>query len=255
LKIKGKVTGILPDLMKSVYRSLKGCVCGIIYRGKSRYCPVCERYFRKFGDYGIDTRTDAICLSCGALERHRLTWVFLEKKTDLFESKNKKMLHVAPEYIFMKKFSRVLGDGYTTADLTSSRAMLRMDVSNIPFPDDYFDVIYCSHVLEHVFDDRKAIREFFRVLKEEGWAVLLVPVTLEETSEDVSDMEPRERLIRFGQEDHYRQYGRDFPERLREAGFEVKEIGPKEICNTKEIEIMGLTEHAGNIYFCIKGKR
>ena len=254
MRIKEKFAKHSPDILKSAYRILKICAARLFYRGKSRYCPVCEQHFRKFGDYGIVSRTDAICLACGALERHRLTWLFLRKQTDLFDGKPKRMLHIAPEYIFMKKIRKFPGIHYTTADMNSSRAMVKMDVSSIGFPDGFFDVIYCSHVLEHVYDDRKAIREFFRVLKEGGWAVLLVPATLERTMEDVSVTDPRERLKRFGNEDHYRLYGRDFPDRLREAGFAVKAVGPKDLFNAEEIVSMGLTEHAGDVYYCTKGK-
>jgi ubiquinone/menaquinone biosynthesis C-methylase UbiE len=107
-----------------------------------------------------------------------------------------------------------------TADLHSP-AMVKMDITNIQFPDETFDVVYCSHVLEHVPDDRKAMREFYRVLKSNGWAVLLVPIIVEKTFEDPSIDKPKDRLRLFGQSDHVRKYGRDYVDRLRESGFSV----------------------------------
>jgi len=92
-----------------------------------------------------------------------------------------------------------LNDGYLTADLSNPKAMVKMDITDIQYPDESFDVIYCSHVLEHVPDDRKAMQEFFRVLKKDGWAVLLVPIVGELTFEDPSIVDPVERTKIFGQ--------------------------------------------------------
>jgi ubiquinone/menaquinone biosynthesis C-methylase UbiE len=94
------------------------------------------------------------------------------------------MLHVAPELCFESRFRQVIGSGYLTADLFAEGADVKMDITDICFPEGSFDLIYCSHVLEHVPDDKKAMREFYRVLKSGGWAVLLVPITVELTLED-----------------------------------------------------------------------
>ncbi|MEJ0067165.1 MAG: class I SAM-dependent methyltransferase [Caulobacteraceae bacterium] len=84
------------------------------------------------------------------------------------------MLHIAPEPCLASRFNALLGDGYLSADLNSPSAMAQVDIMDIRFPDETFDVIYCSHVLEHVVDDRLAMREIRRVLKADGWAILLV---------------------------------------------------------------------------------
>ena len=131
------------------------------------------------------------------------------------------MLHVAPEISFESRLKRLLGSSYLTADLFNPRAMVKMDITDIQYDDETFDVVYCSHVLEHVPDDRKAMRELRRVLKSDGWAVLLVPITADETFEDPSVTDPAERLRLFGQEDHVRRYGPDYRQRLEESGFKV----------------------------------
>lgn len=59
-----------------------------------------------------------------------------------------------------------------------------MDITDIQYSDQSFDVIYCSHVLEHIHDDMKAMAEFFRVLRNGGWAILLVPIRADRTFED-----------------------------------------------------------------------
>jgi ubiquinone/menaquinone biosynthesis C-methylase UbiE len=99
--------------------------------------------------------------------------------------------------------------------------MVKMDITDIQYPDNSFDVVYCSHVLEHVPDDRKAMRELARVLKPTGWAILAVPIFNEKTFEDPTITSPEERERVFRQSDHVRIYGRDFVDRLRESGFDV----------------------------------
>jgi hypothetical protein len=130
------------------------------YYGTQRFCPVCGKFSRRFVRHGLVPREDARCVHCGALERHRLLWLYLQRKTDLFKPPKRKTLHVAPEPCLETHFRERLGDAYVTADLQDPHAMMRMDITNIHLPDAAFDVIYCSHVLEHVIDDKKAIREF-----------------------------------------------------------------------------------------------
>jgi ubiquinone/menaquinone biosynthesis C-methylase UbiE len=162
------------------------------------------------------------------------------------------MLHVAPEQAFENLLKHHLDSGYLTADLHKSGAMVRMDITDIEYADDTFDVIYCSHVLEHIPDDRQAIRELLRVLKSDGWAVLLVPITADKTFEDPSVTEPTDRLRLFGNKDHVRKYGPDFVERLKEGGFRVKVITASDFLTEQETGLMGITEAAGDIYYCTK---
>jgi SAM-dependent methyltransferase len=222
------------------------------YAGTSRFCPVCGRAARLFAPGGAPVRADAICVYCGALERHRLLWLFLTRKTDLFQGRSLRMLHIAPEPCLESRFKQLVGNGYLTADLFNPRAMIRMDMTAMQFADGSFDAVYCSHVLEHVHDDRQALREVYRVLKPGGWAILLVPIIRERTFEDPSLTTPEERLQAFGQEDHVRAYGFDYVERLREAGFVVNVTTVSELVNRAEARRMGLTAAAGAIYYCTK---
>jgi ubiquinone/menaquinone biosynthesis C-methylase UbiE len=105
--------------------------------------------------------------------------------------------------------------------------MIQMDVTRLDFPDESFDAIVCNHVLEHVPDDRKALAEFYRVLKKGGWASIQVPIEGEDTQENLSVSDPLERARLFGQSDHVRKYGRDFLFKLEDAGFSV-EVVPKQ---------------------------
>jgi len=106
--------------------------------------------------------------------------------------------------------------------------------------------------LKHVADDRKALREFHRVLRRGGWAILLVPITAERTMEAAAIVDPVERLKIFGQEDHVRRYGPDYIDRLQEAGFSVRVARAQDLFGREEIVAMGLTPACGDIYHCVK---
>jgi len=248
----GTFVSKIPEWLKKPFRTIRRIIWLIQYRGKGRYCPVCGKSFRRFRPFGIVPREDAQCVNCQALERHRLLWLFLQKETNLFNGQPKKMLHVAPESCFESRFKKRLGESYLTADLNNPQAMVKMDITDIQYNDQSFDVIYCSHVLEHVKDDKKALREFYRVLKKDGWAILQVPMTNEPTFEDSSIIEPAERLRIFGQEDHVRTYGPDYVDRLRAAGFTVKITRVTDLVNNEEAIRMGLTSASDEIYYCTK---
>jgi hypothetical protein len=224
----------------------------IFYIGNKRFCPLCKRSFRRFIPYGHIPRDEAKCPNCGALERHRLVWLYIERKTELLHGKVKRMLHVAPEPCLQSRFSQILGDGYLTADLSGDNVMLKMDVCNIDFPDHSFDAIYCSHVLEHVEDDKLAMREFFRVLKNDGWSILLVPIMAETTFEDASITDPMDRLKVFGHEEHVRAYGMDYIDRLVESGFKVETTEVCDLVDENEAIKFGLTQTDDRIFFCTK---
>ena len=163
------------------------------------------------------------------------------------------MLHFAPEKGLSARFKSSVYIEYISADLYDQSAAVKMDISQIQFSDQTFDVIYCSHVLEHVADDRKAMAELIRVLKTGGWALILVPITHGQTLEDssISKFQDRERL--FGQFDHVRSYGVDFSNRLITAGFEVRKIQTGDVVEPEEISYMGLLEDE-TLFLCRKPK-
>lgn len=136
------------------------------------------------------------------------------------------MLHIAPELCFMDRFEGMDNLEYITADIESPLAKVKMDIHDIPFEDNLFDVIFCNHVLEHVDDDIRALNEMKRVLKPGGWAILQVPFfhpLPKTTFEDPAITEPKEREKAFGQDDHVRMYGEDYGNRLASIGFNVEE--------------------------------
>ena len=224
----------------------------IVYFGKSKYCPVCKSSIRGFvTTKGLVRRNNARCPVCWSLERHRFVWLFLQRKTNLFDNLQKRILHVAPELVFQSKFQKILNLEYISADLTSPRATVKMDITQIQFSERYFDIIYCSHVLEHVIDDRKAMKEFYRVLKPNGWALLLIPITSETTFEDFTITDPNERKRIFGHPEHVRNYGLDFVDRLAESGFIVNVYSSESLFEKNDIDKMGLLKNE-RIFLCKK---
>lgn len=220
------------------------------YLGRRVECPCCGGKFSKFLPAGVKRRENVLCPLCFSLERHRLLWLYLHEQTNIFKDQIK-LLHVAPEYSLSRKLQFSPNIDYLSGDLYNP-AMVKLDITNIQFDDHTFDVVICNHVLEHVPDDRKAMREIFRVLKPGGWAILQVPIKRNQmTFEDSSITSPEDRLRYFGQADHVRYYGKDYVDRLAEAGFKVKE---DEYLTTipQEIRDKYRLPTRGYIYFCIK---
>lgn len=229
-------------------------IIAIFYYGNSVQCPIDGRTYRRFLPYGrLESRPNALCPSSLSLERHRLMWLYLQEKTDFFTSRIK-LLHIAPELCFMKIFEGLSNIDYITADIESPLAKVKMDVHAIPFEANSFDVVFCNHVMEHVENDLKAMREIHRVLKPGGWAIIQSPVypELDNTIEDPSITEPAEKERVYGQNDHMRKYGRDYSERLRAAGFKVKEDDYLNELSEETRRRYALPKQE-IIYFCMKG--
>lgn len=201
----------------------------ILYLKGNRFTdPIDGKSFRKLLPYGYKKqRPNALSPSTLSLERHRLMWLYLREETDFFtKDSQQNVLHIAPEQCFYKRFRKQKNLEYITSDLDSPLADVRADICNLPFEDNEFDVIFCNHVLEHIPDDKKAMAELYRVMKPGGWGIFQVPqdINRKETFEDDSITNKEERTRIFGQYDHVRVYGLDYFDRLREAGFTVKEI-------------------------------
>lgn len=183
------------------------------------------------------------CPICYANRRSRLVYAYLTRVRPL--RPGDVVLHFAPELSLYRYVFRGSGAQYHPADLNPAGypeipQTEQIDVTAIPYPDKTFDLILCNHVLEHVPDDRRAMRELRRVLKDDGVALLQVPLALalEDTDEDLSITDPRERERRFGQFDHVRLYAvGDYAGRLGLAGFDVE--------LTPALEIAGADRGAG----------
>ena len=193
-----------------------------LHWGKDLECPMCGHSYRTFASYGYNKRENVLCRWCLSMERHRAIWLYLHEKTNIFTDPVK-VLHFAPEHQLQQALKAAEKVDYISADIDMPTAMVKMDITNITFPENTFDVIICNHVLEHVPDDAKAMSELYRVLKPGGWSILQTPINIhsQETDEDLTITDPRERERRFGQNDHVRTYGMDKKDRLERAGFTV----------------------------------
>ncbi|MFL9845522.1 class I SAM-dependent methyltransferase [Flavobacterium rhizosphaerae] len=200
-------------------------VMAMALKGNTYTDPIDGKSFKSFLPYGYGTqRNNVLSPSTLSLERHRLLWLYLKNETDFFSAPHK-VLHFAPEQAFYKRFRNMNNLDYTTTDLYSPLADVKADICNLPFKDNEYDIILCNHVLEHIPDDTKAMQELYRVLKPGGMAILQIPQDLsrENTFEDNSITDPKERAHIFGQYDHVRVYGRDYFDKLRSIGFTVVE--------------------------------
>ncbi len=215
-------------------------------------CPCCGGNYNEFLPFGIISRPNAQCPSCGSLERHRLLWLYMLGKPDI-QNTRLKVLHVAPEEMIQRNLRAMKNIEYISIDIESPLADVKMDLTDLRFEDDCFDIILCNHVLEHIIDDIKAMSELYRVLKPGGWSSLMVPLckTLELTFEDDRITTFEERLEKFGQGDHVRVYGMDYFDRLRKAGFKTEIVEVESIYNSKCIERYSLNK-AEDLIICRK---
>jgi Methyltransferase domain len=200
-------------------------------RGDRRVCPCCGGRFRRMSQRRI-SGWGGLCPRCRSHPRHRAI-ALLFARGDL---PGRRLLHFAPEALLDPVFARRPGLERVTADLYVP-ADLRLDITDMDLPDSSFDLIFCSHVLEHVPDDRAAMRELRRVLVDGGLALILVPYRPAVTTyEDPSITSPLDRMVAFGQQDHVRIYGSDLPDRLHEAGFEVEDRTVAELFDETTVE-------------------
>lgn len=217
-----------------------------IYLKGSRYTdPIDGKSFSSFLPYGYGKqRKNALAPGTLSLERHRLLWLYLKNETDFFTTP-KKVLHMAPEQCFLKRFKNLKNLDYVTADLYSPIVDVKADICDLPFEENRFDVIFSNHVLEHIEDDKKAMSELYRVLKPGGMGIFQIPqdLNLDKTYEDFSITNPEERAKHFGQYDHVRVYGKDYFDRLRAAGFKVEEVNYSEKISPELIEKYCLTKN------------
>jgi SAM-dependent methyltransferase len=215
-----------PLLIRMSYPFKK--IAPFLYKGSNVECPVCERTFSKFLSYGSKAaqRDNVLCPCDLTLERHRLMWLYLRDFSNFFTGNNLDVLHIAPEQCFYEKFKKQANIKYLTGDLISPLADIHFDLHAIPLEDNRFDIIFCNHVLEHVDDALQCMTELYRVMKPGGWGIMQVPqdFSRELTFEDSKIISPQDREKFYWQKDHVRLFGKDYPDWLRKAGFQVEEF-------------------------------
>lgn len=231
---------------RKVFQRARSQLFRAIFFGRGCVCQVCGKTYRRFMHQGVRAelfrrhrivgagyKKNVRCPNCRSTHRVRLLFLFFQLRSDIYR-KNVRVLHISPK----KEIARLLR-GHDNIDHVcgalhpETRAefdAVKVDVTEIGFPDGEFDVVICNHVLEHVPEDEKAMREIHRVLKPGGFAVLQVPLALdlESTLEDPSIVDGKARIKAYGQKDHLRLYGLDYFEKLAGAGFRVVRDNPFE---------------------------
>lgn len=233
---------MISQLKGFIPHRIKMAIKLVFYKGNKYECPFCGYKSRELAPIGYDLpvlfekqvigagKRNAGCFKCESSDRERLVYIYIKDKMRIFDgNKPLKILHFAPEKNLSQSlldfgFSTYVGgdlfaEGYDYPDFVQN-----MNVLEIPFNDNTYDLIICNHILEHVLDDRAAMQELFRVLKPNGKAVLQVPISKnsEETIEDFTITDPIQREIIFGQKNHVRIYGQDYTKRLTSVGFHVE---------------------------------
>jgi len=244
MKIPGKK--LVPYWLGMKLRGVWQKFLAMQYSGSEYHCPYCGNSFRKFLPGGSDFsiliekqmvgagyRDNMLCPRCFSVDRDRLIYLYLKEKTNIFTAPLK-VLHIAPEgclralLMSLPNIQYKSGVKYFDGQYYYDRKVNLMDVSDMPFEDGSFDVVICNHVLEHIENDAKAVSEIYRVLLPGAWAILQVPISriLQTTFHDPNAITPKQREEVYGQFDHVRIYGQDYPDFLNKHGFMVKKFNP-----------------------------
>jgi SAM-dependent methyltransferase len=221
----------------------------VAYRGTGVVCPICEREFKRF----VETVTGR-CPGCGCPQHARLVWIYLREQRPELLTGSTSILQIGPDAGTERRLRKLPGIRYLSGDPYEPEAMIRLDLTNLDLPDECIDLIICVHVLGHIFNDRKAMREIRRVLRPGGTALITTPSRddLEKTHEDPYTRKPDARRSVFGAWDLVRVYGRDFVDRLKEAGLTVEVVRPASTFDDARRKAYGVTKD--RIYVCRRPK-
>ena len=268
----------VPDSFRPIVLRVRYLVRGARYFGTRYFCPICGVHLRSFvsletiadgkfmSDLDIEGTRHTVyeyetlnvqnfaCPVCGAQDKARLYALYLNRRlADVRHGERIKFIHFAPEGglpNLLKWDQRV---SYRSADLLREDVDDRVDLTDMAiYPDASVDAFICSHILEHIPDDKRAMRELYRFLKSGGWGILMVPIllTINHTYEDPTKVTEAERMQHFGLEDHVRVYAKqDFVERLTTVGFRVRQLGVEcfgknvfKKCGLSELNVLYIVE-------------
>lgn len=227
-------------IKKKLLKNRKTFSCSVCGMHKVQMLPLSPSFIQAYKDHDFIFPIEQFetlniknysCSNCGATDRSRLIALFVGNHLEKRNPKNFKFLDIAPANNLGNFLKNKLTQGsYRTADLFMENVDDKIDMQNMhQYQDNSWDAILCSHVLEHVKDDSKALKEMFRVLDKNGIAILLAPIVLniDKSSEAVKgkNYTEAERWKFFGQDDHERIYSKqDFIERIENAGFKLHQL-------------------------------
>ena len=248
---------MLKKYLKKIYYKSKL----IYYYGNKYRCPCCNHNFRKFEDFNYKTDlynpkiytnsyNNTICPYCLSLPRHRIICEYLDKNKNIFTKDNKTLVFASEicTEIYLNRNSIE----YNTADLYE-KADLKIDITKINLKDESYDVILCNHVLEHVTNYKKALKELNRILTKNGFLILSVPI--DRNNKNIFEKKcssDKERKKVYGQADHLRNFGTDMKKIIENYSFEVEEVNGDNY-DSKIVPIIGPGKYDYNhIFVCRK---
>ncbi len=227
-------------------RRFKRKYAHIFYAGNNVYCPICDRSFNRFKPAGRGQyrRPNAVCPRCAGRERDRFIYRLFEARQKTLCPSNASILHIAPEASISTCLMKLSPHTYVSGDLFRTDIDIQFDVEHLPFRDQSFDIVYCSHVLQAVADDDLALRETYRVLKDSGWALINVPVRGTKTRDFRAGGNEEKPA------DFVRIYGTDFADKLKSIKFSVEQLQVCDLLTQEESRRMVVdSETLGGIYY------
>ena len=215
-KLKKVIKSIMPSGFIQKNEALFRSIIALYYKGNKQECNLCGFKLSQF----VETENfGSICPKCGSISRNRRLWTLLQGHLN-----NKKVLHFSPSKKLKETIEKADTKEYITTDyLGEFQAMKRLNIEAIDEPDNYYDLVICYHVLEHVTQDLKAMQELYRILKPNGICYIQTPFKEGETYEDISITIIGMIMKDSAQEDHLRIYSvSGLSSRLEQAGFKTK---------------------------------
>lgn len=213
---------LIPDHIKFFIKLYFSKLKYYFKKGDNYYCACCDTSYTTFVPYGIVLRANALCPNCFSLERTRLLWLYLKEEQHVTEQKLK-ILHISPEYIIGQKLKSLSNIDYISGDIHKGRADMVVDVTRISFPNNYFDLVLCSHVLGFVADEAKALSELRRVCRENGKVIIQTHFNPFELTKNLKKSDTFDEF-EYQENDLLRIHGGDFTEKLENARFQVEVI-------------------------------
>ena len=233
-------------------RKISSRIKPIFYVGTTVFCPICDQTYRKFRSVGrgVNRRVNAVCVRCKSRERDRFMFKYLSESKEQLRRENMTMLHFAPEPCLIPVLDEITNGFRLTTDLVRPDVMVHLNIENLPFADETIDAIYCSHVLQDVTDDRRALKEMYRVVRSTGWVIILIYVEGAKTVDRPSRRLPGDEST---VQEFLRTYGTDFCDSTQEAGFQTLEIKVSQLMDEEEQSSYALNQsQVGGVFLLTK---
>ena len=214
---KNSLTQFIPEkILFRIEPILRKCYA-VFKRGNKHECIICN--FKALNWVNLPNQ-NLLCPNCGSLSRDRRLWQILKEH---YINPNIHVLDFSPSRTLFRKWKKEKNLNHIASDLSGDFiADVAYDITQIPEKENTFDLIVCYHILEHVIEDTKAMKELHRVVKSNGTILIQTPFKDGEIYEDYTITSEAERLIHFGQEDHVRIYSVDgLKKRLESVGFTI----------------------------------